>query len=565
MARTIWHLGNTTVRSPFRLREGLIALSESNLNGSLRGRDQEIAFRNLLGERGVVELGDDETYSVGRKWRSALSKLGFIFPALPNQLSESQSEVGPIDFTSTNGLRLINADTVPAMQECFLRSLAAYRIPNPAEKDYAFEAFSPLKFVIQIMLELEKSGEGYISFNEMALFVITSTPSTGIPQLAQSILEFRQNRDSALNKRAFDNDARKARAAALNYVATTFDDYADTTIRYLKATGLMVAKGRGIALFADKKVLIEDLAKEEEALVGDVEYFTALSKGAALPTDEIRGARRIYSSARTRALELGIEVEAELSLSTNIADLNLSRHRIEELIFRREEEIYALRQSDLVDEILQYIDILDADRRTSGRDQESIFVPRSERPAYLEWVLWRAFLAMNQLVNKPYESRRFKVDQSFLPIGPAAGNGPDLIFEFSEYVLVVEATLTDNSRQEAAEGETVRRHVTDVMKQYPNKDVFGLFIARNINTNTAHTFKLGIWYSTADQKIAFSIVPITLGDFKSFFTMLMSSNGDRSSKIRQFLERCLAMREGIDAPAWKTYINSAMENIIANG
>ena len=74
-----WHLGNTTVRSPFRLREGLVALSTSPLQGNLRGKDQEIALRRLLGEHGIVELGDDETYSVGRKWRSALNKLGFLY------------------------------------------------------------------------------------------------------------------------------------------------------------------------------------------------------------------------------------------------------------------------------------------------------------------------------------------------------------------------------------------------------------------------------------------------------------------------------------------------------
>jgi hypothetical protein len=52
-----WHLGNTTVRSPFRLRDGLVALSTSSLQGNLRGQHQEIAFRNLLGEHGIVELG----------------------------------------------------------------------------------------------------------------------------------------------------------------------------------------------------------------------------------------------------------------------------------------------------------------------------------------------------------------------------------------------------------------------------------------------------------------------------------------------------------------------------
>ena len=85
-----WHLGNTTVRSPFRLREGLVALSTSSIQGNLRGRDQEIALRNLLGEHGIVELGDDVSYSVeAGNGAPHLTSSGFctlrfrLAPALP--------------------------------------------------------------------------------------------------------------------------------------------------------------------------------------------------------------------------------------------------------------------------------------------------------------------------------------------------------------------------------------------------------------------------------------------------------------------------------------------------
>jgi hypothetical protein len=117
-----WHLGNTTVRSPFRLRDGLVALSKSSLQGNLRGQVQEIALRRLLGEHGIVELGDDHTYSVGRKWRSALNKLGFLYPEVPSASGIQQSEIGSIDMITPNGWRLIRANTVFAMQECFLRA-----------------------------------------------------------------------------------------------------------------------------------------------------------------------------------------------------------------------------------------------------------------------------------------------------------------------------------------------------------------------------------------------------------------------------------------------------------
>src|SRR5580698_8172485 len=109
-----WHLGNTTVRSPFRLKDGLIALSTSPLQGNLRGQNQDIALRNLLGEYGIVDLGKDETNSVGRKWRSALCKLGFLYDKVPQDSGVSQNEIGQIDTITPNGRRLIGTSTVPA-------------------------------------------------------------------------------------------------------------------------------------------------------------------------------------------------------------------------------------------------------------------------------------------------------------------------------------------------------------------------------------------------------------------------------------------------------------------
>src|SRR5687767_4718675 len=108
-----WHLGNTTVSSPFRLRDGLIALASSPLQGNLRGQAQEIALRNLLGEYGIVELGEDETYSVGRKWRSAVNKLAFLYPEVPFYAGIPQTDIGLVDMITPSGQRLIRAEVVP--------------------------------------------------------------------------------------------------------------------------------------------------------------------------------------------------------------------------------------------------------------------------------------------------------------------------------------------------------------------------------------------------------------------------------------------------------------------
>jgi hypothetical protein len=248
------------------------------------------------------------------------------------------------------------------------------------------------------------------------------------------------------------------------------------------------------------------------------------------------------------------------------ADIAILRHHAEGLLLERNEEEFADRQANEWEEIAAYMELIS----TRGRKKllangEEISVPQSEAPAYFEWVLWRAFLAVDSLTNKPYEARRFKVDQDFLPIGCAPGNGPDLIFEFADYVIVVEVTLTDNSRQEAAEGEPVRRHVAELLTDHrarTGKPVYGLFIANRIDSNTAETFRIGAWYDRDDARLRLDILPFTLEQFRALFTALFEYRRVDVQTIRGLLDRCSDTRLAHEAPAWKQQIGVIIQQQI---
>ncbi|MGD2092753.1 MAG: AlwI family type II restriction endonuclease [Candidatus Aminicenantes bacterium] len=145
----------------------------------------------------------------------------------------------------------------------------------------------------------------------------------------------------------------------------------------------------------------------------------------------------------------------------------------------------------------------------------------------------------------------------------APAGGPDMIFEFEEYVLVVEVTLTSSSRQEAVEGEPVRRHVADIAEKFEKTDkrVYCLFIARNINSNTAETFKIGNWYKKDDTKLPLQIVPITLDDFIVLFETGFESGKLKPGKILQLLVSCRALSNH-DAPEWKKEIGAEIKRLI---
>ena len=563
-----WHLGNTTVRSPFRLRDGLVALSTSSLQGNLRGEEQERAFRRLLGEHGIVELGDDDTYSVGRKWRSALNKLGFLYPEVPPASGIPQSEIGPIDMITPNGWRLIRADTVPAMQECFLRALAAHYIPSALERKFDFAVFSPLRHTLAIMLELEKqTGESRLNFVEMAIVVQLTSSDESLADIVAQVLALRARRLASPNKRKFDRQEREAAAVLHGYAAGTFNDYADTNLRYLKATGLVQSKGRGLSLVQEKHVFVEKLIQDTGIPDSDRSYFITLCNGAKLPTDNKDSALAVLDDLLQQLEKRGIPFDATGKPTDTPADIAIIRHQIEGILSERNEEEYATRQAVEWEEIAAYMELIITRKGTKTLSNgEDIEVPQAEAPAYFEWVLWRAFLAINSLANKPYEARRFKIDQDFLPVGTAPGNGPDLIFEFHDFVIVVEVTLTDNSRQEAAEGEPVRRHVADLVSHYgaqSGKPVYGLFIANRIDSNTAETFRIGVWFTRTDDKMRLDIIPVTLVQFKAFFEALFTSGRVEVGLIRELLDLCGGLRPAHEAPAWKHEIQQTFNHRIA--
>lgn len=564
-----WHLGNTTVRSPFRLRDGLIAISTSPLQGNLRGGlQQDTALRQLLGEHGIVELGEDETQSVGRKWRSALGKLGFLYPVVPTASGVSQDDLGPVDMITPNGWRLIRAETVPAMQECFLRALAAYYIPSPLETGYDFSTFSPLRHTLSVMLELEQAtGESRLNFIEMALVVQLTNSDNPIADVVTQVRELRGRRESADSKRRFDREAREAAAETHQYAAQTFNDYADTNIRYLKATGLVQGKGRGLSLTPEKHLFIEKIVQDTEIPATPLAYFTALCDGARLPTDNRDTAILVLNNLTEQLQTRNIPFQIRDYPLDTVHDIAIARFAVEELLSEHNEEFYADQQATMWEEIAAYMDLLITGRRSRTlADGEEIRILQGEAPAYFEWTLWRAFLAVDSLRNRPYQARRFKIDQDFLPVGTAPGNGPDMLFEFEHFILVVEVTLTESSRQEAAEGEPVRRHVADLVLTYQaqtEKPVYGLFIANRIDSNTAETFRIGVWYTREDDRMRLDIVPLTLTQFKSFFEALFSSRQEKVGAIQALLTRCSELRPDHQAPAWKQEIERTVHEHIA--
>lgn len=552
----IWLVGNTGLRNPNRIQEGLAVYAKSAFVGKLHGRDNEIGFMNLLNKEGIIqnESGKDESGSHARKWRLMFAKNGYIYPQVSKK-DGNQNDLGAMDDITPFGRTFLKADTFPAVQECFLRAMSVEQFEMPDKTTY----FSPLRWMLAIMLELEKrTGSTEMSRIEFALWGHTTNPSYNLSEVVDHILDLRQRRAKASAKRTFDKNEIKERGKHYDKKADNFLDYSDMNMRYLRISGMFQRKGRGIMIIPAKHLLAEKLAKSTATSEPLMEAYKKLCSGAPLPTDNIDVAKTLLEDLKKQMKKRHIVYDiSDLSLDTS-AEINIARQRLEDTLAKTNEIQYANDQCNQWKEIADYMSLLIKGGGKLVYDEDNaIEIPKDETPAYFEWTLWRAALAIDHMINKPYEVRGFRLDSDFLPVTAVGGGKGDLYCEFEDFMILTEVTMSTSSRQEAMEGEPVRRHVSDAILNY-DKPVYGLFLAIKIDTNTAETFRHGIWYAKGDVKQRLDIVPLSLEQFRRHFVSMFEGKQARPEHLRDLILQCETERDNLEAPAWMRYIDDVV-------
>lgn len=555
---SIWLVGNTGLRSPNRIQEGLRIYAESSYVGNLRGRENEVGFMNLLNEKGIIQnvAGKDSSGSHARKWRLMFARHGFIYPQIKTSDGFEQSELGPLDALTPFGRSFLQADTFPAVQECYLRAMSVEQFELPDHSGL----YSPLRWILAIMLELEKpTGTSEIQRIEFALWGHTTNPLYDVNWVVDQILDLRERRSKAPAKRTFDKKEIAERGKHYDKKPENFLDYSDMNMRYLRITGVLQRKGRGLVIVPSKHLLVEQLAKSVPGNITLKNALFELCNGAPLPSDHAETAMAILHDLMKQMKERHILFDiSDLPLETP-TQINIARQRLEDTLSKTDELTYAAEQKDQWREIADYMSLLIKGGGKIEYDEDNIIeVPKDETPAYLEWTLWRAALAIDHLVNKPYEVRGFKLDSDFLPVSAAGGGKGDLYCEFNDFTILTEVTMSTSSRQEAMEGEPVRRHVSDAVLNY-DKPVYGMFIAVKIDTNTAETFRHGVWYAKGDEQQRLNIVPFTLAQYRSYFINIFSTGQAHPGSLVSLIDLCARKRDWMEAPAWKEYIDYAVK------
>lgn len=542
----IWHLNNTTIRNPRRYLEALRAYDKHGPIEGLFDRGNTKAQKklyNLILDAGIIDSDVRNDDFNGRKWRLGLRELGLI--------SYKDPYDKPCGTITKSGRALLDAKSEAALQDVYCRIIFNLEMRKRGKQ------FRPIPLILKVIKLLKESGARE-TINQVEFSITLQDYRDGLSpeDYYIEIIKFRelQERNRGRLKEFHANTWKKVyeRNNRIPSIKTISKEYPDVTFRLLKLSGLFRVEGTSLALNPQYSNFLSALCLDSETMVSESSYYQKISSLPELPIDEDRITLESIIKSNFKILKS----ETQNLNNKNYEDLKLLRIEQEDRIRKDAEKKFAYEQRNKVQEISKWFECLIAKKSLGDYFGDEFIEFRSdERPQYLEWIVWRAFLAINNLANKPYESRKFPLDSDLKPTYHAPSKEPDLLMEFDDFTLVIEVTWTTSARQVATEGEPVIKHVAEVTKK-SNKPTYCLFLAPAININTIETYRINDTYVLDDGSAQVAnILPLSLYEFIDFFKEIPKAEQESIDKIFLILQESTAIKKELSSTDWQNYIS----------
>lgn len=543
----------TSPRSPYKLPKELSLLEA--FEGKRWNRENQCAFAERLAasdfyEGGVSKASPD--FSARDRINRSPTTFGFV------DLSE-----GKVKLTKA-GIQLIKEGNV---EDLFTKQLLKWQYPSIKHSGPQYGSFNIKPFLEILRLTDDLGG---LSKREIAIFCIPLIDFANYSIVRSAISVFREHlkglnsneRKRYITRRhteefekiyaqeissdTFHIRERKGKSLTktdfINTKVRNSIDYADSAIRYFRATGLFKLSATTFRLtIIDSKLdqvkEILEIAPREPISIEETASFLEYLGNPALPVlpNERPEVLRAEISHLVDAVALRNilpkdqldEYRQEKLVASSLADQKTIRDELERIIRRDTErtQISALQSYSLYDDIIRMYD------KISSRSDYDI----PDRPLFFEWNTWRAFAMLNDGKIKCNS----KLDVEGKPLSTAPGGGPDAIAEYEQFVLCIEVTLSRGERQFETENESVPRHLGKISKKLrDNSDkrpVFGIFIADGLGVSSvAHFFTL-----RRSNVLHYGgkaiILPLDLKTFKEMLEVAKSKGGIKAQQLYNFL------------------------------
>jgi hypothetical protein len=591
----VWSF-NTTVRNPERMEALLRILSEmEGVTFDAAGQEQFFGLqikkrfykptRGTLGEELATEvydsdqnedLGDDVVIRILERYRGSVDSAGRgrTAVAVLNRfgLSIALQSHGPV-FITPLGKKWLSGEIDD--EELFTRFLLRWQYPNPIESGYGGFDIKPFPAVLHLISEVNNRWKDLgnepvgLSKDEYRLFALSLQEQNGIQGAAEQIVQFRNHAKSLSGKDRTDyiNSFIRQRVIrifgytneeTLRKHTSNLKDYADSSLRYFRISGLIALRGSGryIDIAADKRAEVDSIiktvplasidfntAEDYLAYLGDLSYDLPWQNEA----DLLNISENLTSVLESESEEVSITFDSsELEDKTLSQQVTLLKDKINDV---RIEKLRSLKH-DLValDEAIDKLSNI-----TNSRYETVTARPSLD----FEWYASRALMVLNDAIRiEP----SFKVGDDGLPTG-FRGNTSDIECEYDNFGMTVEVTLLNGRDQWYAEGQPVMRHLRDFEdKLNEDKTAFCIFVAPYVHRDTLNQF----WTS---NKFAYEgkrqkIIPLSIGEFVDFLRksreMIESGSLDHTT-LKEFLDTIVeAVDSHTDSFQWQGTIKEAV-------
>jgi hypothetical protein len=538
----VWNIGNTTVRNPLRLREAL-RLFVAEMSGRPFRRSEQLEFQQAMIKAGLVDservTGDDG----GRKFASAFKQLGFV-----TDWSQGQSwEVTPVGKLLLEHLEL--------QETIFLRQLLKYQIQSPLESDSRTNGFHlrPFRLLLRFLLRMHQEKLIGLTHTEIGMYVIRLLDEDDDKAFEDAIVRIKVYREAydringKVAKTVFARERLKEVASQVGLDYGTLKDYADSNGRYALMSGLLALRGNKLAIAETKVPFVDALLADGSTLMPDATYLEKFydPNYPPLPADDIIFVRYEIKTLQERIKGVAQSINVAPNIPIPDDDTTLLKLQAYEIKLRnrlrevQEIQFYHMQRTpEAIDEIEDLLESIESGGFASYA------------PAYLEWAIWRLFLAMNDLVGEISNTRGFQIDENMNPVHHAKGGVADLTLTYRDFKLVCEMTLANGSRQFAMEGEPVTRHVFKAIEASGDKPVYGVFVAKRLNPNTIDAFHNARYWKNYEKYI---ITPIVALEIKQLLKLVacLKYHSVSIADVRKLLDTILDMQKEFDnGPDW---------------
>lgn len=537
----------TSPRTPEKMFPEIALLMEC-FEGQEWNYDTQHAFMQVLRERDFFHgKGEkDPAFSARDRINRAPKSLGFVLLKPTLQLTPA-------------GEKLLASRR---KDEILLRQMLKFQIPSP----YHCPTDKAADFCIRPYLEILRLVRvlGTLKFDELQIFAMQMTDWHDFEHIVCKIEQFRAEKAThkgsyrAFKARCLNEELKKiyrdriqrgdtgTRESAdkslgnfLKTQANNMRDYADASFRYLRATGLVAVShvGKSLSIVSERAADVDyilDTVPRDPVHMDNEEAYVGYLGDATLP--------KLLTDNR-EMLEEKIHTEFPDSVFSASTSLEELKELLASSLDARKQETIAA-QTTAIKDCRQYEEIQQTYEHI-GEGRSKLF----DAPLLLEWNTWRAMT----MLDGGNVCANLNFDDYGQPLSTAAGNMPDIVCDYGDYMVCVEVTMSTGQRQYETEGEPVARHLGK-MKKDCGKPCYCLFIAPEVSPACiSHFFilhRIDVEYYGGKSVI----VPLPIKVFRKMLEdSYKAAYTPEPSHLRNFFESSVTLAKSCpNEAAWHT-------------